>query len=137
MLANSLPRRLALGLLVALAARPCGAWVVFDGARLDEAVPGGQFDKNTSNVLSTYETMRLINTDGFPAAFRWSAQPALRYAISPDFCKSMLGHIIEEDGWIKDMWCASRPPRPAAPSAHAPEARLAHGRRSATSCLFT
>ena len=128
MLATGLPRpRRPWLLLAALAARPCGAWVVFDGARLDEAVPGGQFAKNTSNVLSTYETMRLINTDGFPAAFRWSAQPALRYAISPDFCKSMSGHIIEEDGWIKDMWCAGARTPPPEPLPHSHTRR--RGRR--------
>ena len=139
MLATGLPRpRRPWLLLAALAARPCGAWVVFDGARLDEAVPGGQFAKNTSNVLSTYETMRLINTDGFPAAFRWSAQPALRYAISPDFCKSMSGHIIEEDGWIKDMWCAgvrTPPPEPLPHSHTRRRGRRPSQRRSASLSL--
>ena len=35
------------------------------------------------------ETMELVLSDGFPGAFRWSARPALRYAISPDFCAAM------------------------------------------------
>ena len=41
-------------------ARPCGAWVVFDGKRLEQAVPLGQRAKNSSDVLTAAETMRLF-----------------------------------------------------------------------------
>jgi hypothetical protein len=85
-------------------ARPCGAWVVFDGKRLEQAVPLGQRAKNSSDVLTAAETMRLVLSDGFPGAFRWSARSSLRYAISPDFCAAMRGTMVEEDNWLRDTW---------------------------------
>ena len=85
-------------------ARPCGAWVVFDGKRLEQAVPLGQRAKNSSDVLTAAETMRLFLSDGFPGAFRWSARSSLRYAISPDFCAAMRGTMVEEDNWLRDAW---------------------------------
>ena len=111
MAASTARFRLSL-LALALAAR-CEAWVVFDAARLEKAVPDGQLAKNTSDVLTTGETMRLILSDGFPGSFRWSAQPAIRYAIAPDFCEAMKGTMIEEDGWLKDVWWAHSPHLPA------------------------
>ena len=96
-------RRRDLLLLLTLA-RPGIAWVLFDGKRLDQAVPKGQVAKNGSNILSPAETVRLVLGDGFPGAFKWSARPALRYAISPDFCDAMTGTMIEEDGWLVDSW---------------------------------
>ena len=96
-------RRRDLLLLLTLA-RPGIAWVPFDGKRLDQAVPRGQAAKNSSNILSAAETVRLVLADGFPGAFKWSARPALRYAISPDFCDAMKGTMIEEDGWLVDSW---------------------------------
>ena len=50
------------------------------------------------------ETIELMLSDGFPGAFRWGARPALRYAISPDFCSAMKGTMVEEDGWLRDAW---------------------------------
>ena len=96
-------RRRDLLLLIALA-QPGFAWVLFDGKRLDQAVPKAQAAKNATDILSTGETVRLNLDDGFPGAFKWSARPALRYAISPDFCDAMKGSILEEDAWLVDSW---------------------------------
>ena len=45
------------GLLLPLLglARPGGAWVVFDGKRLEQGVPRGQRAKNNSDVLTAGE----------------------------------------------------------------------------------
>lgn len=103
-------RRRDVLLAVLAAARPCAAWVVFDGKRLEQVVPSGQLAKNSSDVLTTGETIRLSLSDGFPGMFRWSAKPALRYAVSPDFCDAMKGTMIEEDGWLLDMFPESLHP---------------------------
>ena len=102
MFAWMLGRRRALLLLLTLA-RPGSAWVLFDGKRLEQAVPRGQAAKNGSDILSPAETVRLVLDDNFPGAFRWSARPAIRYAISPDFCDAMKGTMIEEDGWLRRL----------------------------------
>jgi len=46
---------LLLLLLVFSLARPGGAWVVFDGKRLEQAVPRGQRAENSSAVLTAGE----------------------------------------------------------------------------------
>ena len=43
---------LGIGLLLLVLARPGGAWVVFDGKRLEQGVPRGQHAKNTSDILT-------------------------------------------------------------------------------------
>ena len=103
-----LGRRRALLFLLTLA-RPGSAWVLFDGKRLEQAVPRGQAAKNGSDILSPAETVRLVLDDNFPGAFRWSARPAIRYAISPDFCDAMKGTMVEEDKWLVNVWPFSPP----------------------------